>query len=128
MNSLNKYMAIWMISVFISSVAQVMLKIAANKTYEKRIREYLNPLVITAYGIFFVSTLLTMYALRYVPLTMSPIIESCSYIFVPVLGVFLLKEKITVWSGLGMLLILGSILLPHFLKGDKRHDIQDGSV
>mgnify|MGYP001091858553 CR=1 FL=1 len=43
-------------------------------------------------------------------------------------GALLLKEKITVWSGLGMLLILGSILLPHFLKGDKRHDIQDGSV
>lgn len=111
MNSLNKYMAIWMISVFISSVAQVMLKIAANKTYEKRIREYLNPLVITAYGIFFVSTLLTMYALRYVPLTMSPIIESCSYIFVPVLGVFLLKEKISKRRLLGMAVMIAGILV-----------------
>ncbi len=104
-------MAIWMISVFISSVAQVMLKIAANKTYEKRIREYLNPLVITAYGIFFVSTLLTMYALRYVPLTMSPIIESCSYIFVPVLGVFLLKEKISKRRLLGMAVMIAGILV-----------------
>ena len=111
MNSLNKYMAIWMISVFISSVAQVMLKIAANKTYEKRIREYLNPLVITAYGIFFVSTLLTMYALRYVPLTMSPIIESCSYIFVPVLGVFLLKEKLSIRRLLGMAVMIAGILV-----------------
>ena len=111
MNSLNKYMAIWMISVFISSVAQVMLKISANKTYEKRIREYLNPLVITAYGIFFVSTLLTMYALRYVPLTMSPIIESCSYIFVPVLGVFLLKEKISKRRLLGMAVMIAGILV-----------------
>lgn len=111
MNSLNKYMAIWMISVFISSVAQVMLKIAANKTYEKRIREYLNPLVITAYGIFFVSTLLTMYALRYVPLTMSPIIESCSYIFVPVLGVFLLKEKISKRRLLGMAVMIAGIMV-----------------
>ena len=111
MNSLNKYMAIWMISVFISSAAQVMLKIAANKTYEKRIREYLNPLVITAYGIFFVSTLLTMYALRYVPLTMSPIIESCSYIFVPVLGVFLLKEKISKRRLLGMAVMIAGILV-----------------
>ena len=111
MNSLNKYMAIWMISVFISSVAQVMLKIAANKTYEKRIREYLNPLVITAYGIFFVSTLLTLYALRYVPLTMSPIIESCSYIFVPVLGVFLLKEKISKRRLLGMAVMIAGILV-----------------
>ena len=51
-----------------------------------------------------------------------------SPIFAAIFGALLLKEKITVWSGLGMLLILGSILLPHFLKGDKRHDIQDGSV
>ena len=51
-----------------------------------------------------------------------------SPMFAAIFGALLLKEKITVWSGLGMLLILGSILLPHFLKGEKRHDIQDGSV
>ena len=51
-----------------------------------------------------------------------------SPLFAAIFGALLLKEKITVWSGLGMLLILGSLLLPHFLKGDKRHDIQDGSV
>lgn len=51
-----------------------------------------------------------------------------SPMFAAIFGALLLKEKITVWSGLGMLLILGSILLPHFLKGDKRHDIQDGPV
>ena len=107
MNDLNKYIAIWMFSVFISSVSQVLLKIAANKTYDKKIKEYLNPIVITAYGIFFISTLLTMYALRYVPLTMSPIIESASYIFVPILGIFLLREKVTKrrWLGMGIMLI-----------------------
>ena len=57
-----KYIAIWMFSVIISSFSQVLLKIAANKTYKDRIREYLNPIVIAAYGIFFASTLLTMYA------------------------------------------------------------------
>lgn len=107
MNSLSKYIAIWMFSVFISSVAQVMLKIAANRTYDKKIKEYLNPIVIISYGIFFGSTLLTMYALKFVPLTMSPIIESCSYIFVPVLGIFLLKEKISRrrWLGMGIMLV-----------------------
>lgn len=111
MSSLSKYIAIWMISVFISSVAQVMLKYAANKTYDKKIKEYLNPLVITAYGIFFLSTILTMYALKFVPLTMSPIIESCSYIFVPVLGVFILKEKISKRRLLGMgIMVIGIII------------------
>lgn len=107
MSDLSKYIAIWMVSVFISSVSQVMLKIAANRTYDKKIKEYLNPIVITAYGIFFVSTLLTMYALKFVPLTMSPIIESTSYIFVPVLGVFMLREKISRrrWLGMGIMLV-----------------------
>ena len=56
LSSLSKYIAIWMVSVFISSVAQVMLKAAANRTYDRKIKEYLNPIVITAYGIFFAST------------------------------------------------------------------------
>lgn len=97
-----------MFSVFISSVAQVMLKVAANKTYDKKIKEYVNPLVITAYGIFFLSTILTMYALKFVPLTMSPIIESTSYIFVPVLGVFMLRERISKRRLLGMgIMVIG---------------------
>ena len=108
MSNLGKYIAIWMLSVFISSVAPVMLKVAANKTYDKKIKEYVNPLVITAYGIFFLSTILTMYALKFVPLTMSPIIESTSYIFVPVLGVFMLRERISKRRLLGMgIMVIG---------------------
>ena len=51
-----------------------------------------------------------------------------SPMFATIFGAVLLKEKITVWSGVGILLILGSILLPHFLKGEKRHEVQSGSV
>lgn len=109
--SLSKYIGIWMFSVFISSVAQVMLKAAANKTYDRKIKEYLNPLVISAYGIFFASTLLTMYALKYVPLTMSPIVESFSYIFIPILGMFMLKEKISRRRWLGMTVMAVGIFI-----------------
>ena len=35
-------------SVFISSVSQILLKKAANKTYKDHIREYINTLVIFA--------------------------------------------------------------------------------
>lgn len=111
LSSLSKYIGIWMFSVFISSVAQVMLKVAANKTYDKRVKEYLNPIVIAAYAIFFCSTLLTMYALKYVPLTMSPIVESCSYIFVPILGIFMLKEKISRRKWLGMAVMVVGIFI-----------------
>ena len=98
-------------SVLISSVSQIMLKISANKTYESRLAEYLNPLVIVAYGMFFVSTILTMSALRYLPLSMSPILESTSYIFVSIMGYFLLKEKFSRRKIAGLALILLGILV-----------------
>lgn len=111
MNEMSRYIGIWMFSVLISSFSQVLLKIAANKKYDSRIKEYLNPIVITAYGIFFLSTLLTMYALKYVPLTMSPVIESASYIFVPVFGVLMLREKISKRRLLGMGIMLIGMLI-----------------
>ena len=108
---LEKYIAVWIISVFISSVAQVMLKMEANRKHESRIREYLNPMVITAYAIFFLSTFLTMYALKKVPLTYSPIIEPLSYIFVPVIGVLVLKEKISKRRILGIAIMFVGIVI-----------------
>ena len=111
MNEMSRYIGIWMFTVLISSFSQVLLKIAANKKYDSRIKEYLNPIVITAYGIFFLSTLLTMYALKYVPLTMSPVIESASYIFVPVFGVLMLREKISKRRLLGMGIMLIGMLI-----------------
>ena len=108
---LEKYIIVWIISVLISSIAQVMLKAEANKEHESRIREYLNPMVITAYAIFFLSTFLTMYALKYVPLTYSPIIEPLSYIFVPVIGVLVLKERISKRRVLGIAIMLVGIVV-----------------
>ena len=106
---LEKYIIVWIISVLISSIAQVMLKAEADKKHESRLKEYLNQMVITAYGIFFLSTFLTMYALKYVPLTYSPIIEPLSYIFVPVIGVMVLKEKISKRRILGIAIMFVGI-------------------
>ena len=108
---LGLYIAVWILSVFISSIAQVMLKVEANKPHESRLKEYLNPMVVTAYGIFFLSTFLTMYALKHVPLTYSPIIEPLSYIFVPVIGVMVLKEKISKRRLIGMGIMLIGIVI-----------------
>ena len=100
-----------LLSVFISSVSQILLKKAANRTYENTLREYLNPLVIGADAMFFGSVILTMLALRYVPLSMSPILESTGYIFVSVMGYFFLKERFSRRKLLGFALILGGIAI-----------------
>ena len=98
-------------SVFISSVSPILLKKAADKTYKDHIREYINPLVIFAYGMFFCSVILTMLALRNIPLSMQPILESAGYIFVTVMGYFFLKERIGKKKLAGIGLILLGILI-----------------
>ena len=99
------------ISVFISSVSQILLKKSASRDYTTRIREYLNPYVIGAYMLFFLSTILTMLSLRYVPLSMQPILESTSYIYVSVMGYLFLKETFNKRKICGICIILTGILV-----------------
>ena len=102
--------AIFILSVLISSVSQVMLKTSANKTYASRIKEYLNPTVIIAYILFFMSTLITVFAHKIVPLSLGPILESTGYVFVSIFSYFLLKERIGKRKLIGILLIIGGVI------------------
>lgn len=87
------YAAILLVGVFISSVSQVLLKKAAMKQYESPIQEYLNPQVILAYVLFFGTTLLSILAYRGIPLSLGPVLEATSYIYVTFFGVTIFKEK-----------------------------------
>lgn len=111
MNDFGMYVGILLVSVLISSVSQIILKKSADRTYKNTLAEYLNVRVITAYGLFFLSTVLTMIALKRVPLSMSPILESTGYIYISVMGYFFLKEKFTKRKAAGMALILVGIAI-----------------
>ncbi|MEG1426998.1 MAG: EamA family transporter [Oscillospiraceae bacterium] len=102
---------IFLISVLVAAVSQILLKKSANKTYASPLKEYLNPMVIIAYGLFFLSSLITVLAYRYVPLSAGPILESTGYIYVAVLSFIFLKEKISKRKLLGMGLIIFGILV-----------------
>lgn len=109
MSDLFIYSCILVCSTLISSFSQIMLKKSAEKKYPSKLKEYLNPLVIFAYGLFFGCTLISMYALKVVPLSMSPILEASGYVFVAILSYIFFKEKLTKRQLLGMLLIIGGI-------------------
>ena len=102
---------ILLVSVLVASVSQILLKISANRKHESWLKEYLNPLVITAYAMLFGSTVLTILALRHLPLSHQPLYESVSYIFVSVMGFLLLKERFSKRKLLGLGLILAGILV-----------------
>lgn len=108
---INKYVLILIGSVFISSIAQILLKVSANKNYSSKIKEYLNFNVIIGYGIFFLSTILTVMAYKGVYLKSGPIIESTGYIFVLILGRLLLKEKISRNKIFGIITIIMGIVI-----------------
>lgn len=104
------FSGVYLGSVFIASVSQILLKTSANKKYDSKIKEYLNPRVITAYGLFFASSFITVISYRYVPLSMGAILESMGYIFVTVLGVFFLKERVKGKKLAGLLFIITGVI------------------
>lgn len=97
---------IFVFGVFISSVSQVILKKSSNIKYDNPIREYLNVRVIVAYGIFFLATLLTIFAYKVIPLSMGPILDATGYIFVTIFGVTIFKESLNSKKIIALALIL----------------------
>lgn len=94
-----------------SSVCQIILKKNAGKEYKTKIREYMNVPVAAAYGLFFLSTLLTLTAYKYVPLSMGSILEGTGYVWVAVLGSIFLKERLSRQKLLGLALIISGIIV-----------------
>lgn len=105
------YVCLLLLGTFLASISQVMLKKAALRSYENKLQEYLNPLVIIAYVIFFGTTFLSIFAYRGIPLSMGPVLEAKSYIYVTVFGVTIFKEKLNVRKLFALTLIVGGILV-----------------
>ncbi len=104
-----KYALALVAGTFISSISQVMLKKAAMKKYDNVIREYLNPLVIFAYVLFFASTFASLIAYKGIPLSMGPVLEGSAYIFITFFGVTIFKEKLNAKKLIALALILAGI-------------------
>lgn len=105
------YILVFLASVLISSLSQVLLKISAEKEYSNIWQEYLNLRTVGAYGLFFLSTLITVFAYKYVSLSLGAVLEASGYIFVTVFGMLILKEKVGKKKLIGLTIILLGILV-----------------
>ena len=106
------YAAIYLVGVLLSAAAQILLKTEAGKNHKDPVREYLNPRVILGYGIIFGVTFLTLAAYRGgLPVSWGNVLESSGYFFVTVLGVIVLKEKVTVKKVLALCVIMAGVVL-----------------
>lgn len=105
------FVIIYITGVFISSIAQVILKKSSSKRYKNQIAEYLNPLVLIAYSIFFVATFCSIYAYKSIPLSLGPILAASEYVFVAILSRFVLQEKINRKKLMGLMVIVIGIIV-----------------
>lgn len=127
------YVAVYLAGVFVSAIAQILLKKSAGKKYgyklrdycynkgytklarllkyEPQIREYLNPYVIISYSIFIGATFCTIFAYSGIPLSFGPILAASEYIFVAVLSRTILKEKINKKKLIGLAVICVGIII-----------------
>lgn len=105
------YVLIFLLSVFVSSASQIILKKSANKKHDSKLKEYFNFPVLSAYALFFGSSLLTVIAYKNVPLSLGPVLEATGYVWVSILGFIILKESINKKKILGMLTIIIGIIV-----------------
>lgn len=109
------YYLIVIFSVLAAAGAQMILKQGANKDYPGFWRQYLNPWVIAGYGIMGASLLLNIFCLSHgVQVKEISIIESLSYLFVPLLSWLFFKEKIT-WRKAGAIAMIMAGVLVFFI-------------
>lgn len=81
------------LAVFLTSIAQVLLKIGARKSGTTQI--YINPATLSGYGLFLIVTICTIYALQVIELKTLYALMSLNPLVVMVLSFFVLNETIT---------------------------------
>ena len=107
----NIYVLLLLFSVFISAISQILLKKSALEKHSSWIREYLNVKVISAYFLFFCAVLIDLIALKFIPVSFVPVIETSSYIFIILFSRIIFQEKISLKQYLAIGLILTGILI-----------------
>lgn len=109
------YYLLVVFSVLAAAGAQMLLKQGAKKEYAPFWRQYLNPWVIGGYGIMGASLLLNVFCLSHgVQVKEVSIVESLSYLFVPMLAWLFFKERVT-WRKAGAIAVIIAGVLVFFL-------------
>ena len=106
------YYFVVILSVFAAACAQMLLKRGARKEYGSWWRQYINPWVIGGYGIMACSLVLNIWCMsKGIQVKEVSVIESMSYLFVPVLAFMLFKEKLTMRKIGAIAIIIGGVII-----------------
>ncbi len=106
------YILIVILSVFAAACAQILLKQGARQGYATWWRLYLNGYVVGGYAIMLAAMVANIFAMsRGVLVKEVSIMESLSYLFVPMLSFLVFREGIT-WRKIGAIgIIIAGIII-----------------
>lgn len=107
----NPYYLGVIVTAFASAVSQILLNVSAKKEHKNRIREYVNPWVISSYIILIAVLIVNVYLLGFMNLKEENAIASSTYVFVLVLSKVILKESVTWKKIVGNIMIVVGILV-----------------
>lgn len=100
------------LNILMASLAQMMLKRSANTSYGRFYREYLNGWVIGGYSLLGLSLLINIYFLGHgLELKSLSILESFSYLFIPLFSFIFFREKINKRKAASILVIIIGIVV-----------------
>jgi len=105
------YSGIFIVMVFVAACSQILLKQSAMVLRETKLAEYLNHKVILAYGMFGITVMVNMILLRFMPISLVPILETLGIVFVALLSWFIMKEKLNKKQMIGIAIIICGIIV-----------------
>ena len=107
----NIYFIPMVAAVVIAGFSQVLLKKGASRQYSSLIFEYVNPFVISGYGLLVMSTVLTTIAYMRLDYKNGPVVEALGFPLVMILSKHFFGEKISRKKVLGNLIIVLGIVI-----------------
>lgn len=106
------YILIALLSVFIASCAQMLLKRSAQSQHKYWWRQYVNGWVIVGYGTLFLTMVLNIWCMHNgLLLKQLGVVESTAYVFVPALSWFLFHEPVSKRKVLAILMIVVGVIV-----------------
>lgn len=98
--------------IFACSCSQILLKKSAQQDHKNILMSMLNKNVIISYSIMLATLFVNIYAMSCgVGLKELPILEALGYIFVPLLSIIFLKEKIGTKELIAMMMLVIGIII-----------------
>lgn len=106
------YILIALLSVFIATGAQMLLKRATRYQHKHWWRQYVNGWVISGYIILFLTMVINIWCMHNgLLLKELCIIESTAYLFVPAMSWFIYDEAITLRKAIAIAVIITGVIV-----------------